>query len=261
MLIVATVSVGSASVGAAQITPTHTTHGPNTSVDVHSERVNGKPARFPSVSSDLESSPIPSGVALGRAENWLSKAISVRQEALFSGENSVTTQKGLTASSRAQLFSLLQGTTSKLNSIAMHMFSDTSLTQVARRANQMVGLQVFGLVVPQIRLLARVEADLGYAAQLSAKESSAAVAIAISQISPLSQRYERKLDTTIKGLASSIVTELFAAQRILLALSPATSSQLAATVGQVKATLATVSLQLKLANADLRRLVAHLAGS
>ena len=216
-------------------------------------------AQLPPVTQDNPSFSLPSGVTLSRAQGWLSRVILVRQTALLSLSAALTSDHLIQAGDRAQLTSLIDSAMARLNTIATGMSGDASVAAVRRQAQQVMGLQVFNVLEPQIRLLSRVDLSLGLAAQLSAKESSAAAAIAISRATAASLHSEQTLDQTVKSLAQAITSELATAQGALLAL-PGSSYAVASAFSGAKVALATAYSQLRLANTDLRNLVVQLVG-
>ncbi len=216
-------------------------------------------AQLPPVTPDNPLVSLPSGITLARAQDWLSRVILIRQTALLSLSGSLTSARMIQASDRAQLTALIGAAMARLNSIATGMSGDSTVAAVRRQAQQVMGLTVLNVLEPQVRILVRIDIALGLAAQLSAKESSAAAAIAISRATASSLHSEEALDQTVKSLAQAITNELLAAQSAMLAL-PGTSVADSAAFTAAKVTLSTANSQLRIANADLRNLVVQLVG-
>ncbi|HUY07472.1 MAG TPA: hypothetical protein VMU99_09465 [Acidimicrobiales bacterium] len=219
-----------------------------------------KLAQLPPVSPDSSSAVLPPGVTLSEAQGWFSRAILVRQSALLSLVNSLTTKIMIQESNRSQLTDLVDLAMARLNSLAAGAADDTSVAMVASQVSQVMNLRVLNLLVPQVHLLANVDVLIGLAAQLSEKESSAAAAIAISRVTLPSLHSEQVLDETLKSLAATIISELGSTQGSLLALSGSPVSAKATTFSNAKISLATAAAQLRLANLDLSKLVAQLVG-
>ncbi|HVB01987.1 MAG TPA: hypothetical protein VNE42_12105 [Acidimicrobiales bacterium] len=253
-------TVGAAPFAFASTSPTPTSHGVS-SFQLVLDRSKGAVTliQLPPVSPDNPLVILPSRVTLSRAQGWLSRAIIIRQTALLSLSNSLTTERMIQAGDRSQLTELIDVAMATLDAIATAASGDTTVATVWRQAEQVMSLQVLNVTVPQVRLLSRVDFWIGLAAQLSAKESSAAAAIAISRPTASSLQSEQTLDQTVKSLAQAITSELQSTQNALLAL-PGSSDTDAAAFSDAKVALSTATGQLRLANSDLMYLVVQLAG-
>ncbi len=253
-------SLGVGPAALAANAPVHGGHGAGSSqAALFSAKRTVKFSQLPPVSQDNPLVSLPIGVTLSQAQSWLSRVILIRQTALLSLSASLATDHVILASDRAQLVALIDAAMARLNAIATGMTGDANVAAVRRQAQQVMGILVFNTLEPQIRLLSRVDVALAFAAQLSAKESSAAAAIAISRANAASVHAELTLDSTIKSLAQAITSELTAAQSALLALSGSSDADSAAFTS-TKVTLSTAYSQLRVANTDLRNLVVQLVG-
>jgi len=253
-------TIGAAPIAFASTSPTPAGHGvSSTQLVVHRTNRAVNLVQLPPVSPDNPLAILPSGVTFSRAQGWLSRVILIRQTALLSLSNSLTTERMIQTGDRAQLTALIDAAMARLNAIATATAGDTTVATVRRQAAQVMSLQILNVTVPQVRLLSRVDFLMGLAAQLSAKESSAAAAIAISRATASSLHSEQTLDQTVKSLAKAIISELQSAQSALLAL-PGSSGTDATAFSDAKVALSTATAQLRLANSGLMHLVVQLVG-
>jgi len=253
-------TIGAAPIAFASTSPTPAGHRvSSTQLVVHRTNRAVNLVQLPPVSPDNPLAILPSGVTFSRAQGWLSRVILIRQTALLSLSNSLTTERMIQTGDRAQLTALIDAAMARLNAIATATAGDTTVATVRRQAAQVMSLQILNVTVPQVRLLSRVDFLMGLAAQLSAKESSAAAAIAISRATASSLHSEQTLDQTVKSLAQAIISELQSAQSALLAL-PGSSGTDATAFSDAKVALSTATAQLRLANSGLMHLVVQLVG-
>lgn len=214
---------------------------------------------LPSVFQDDSQVTLPLGISLSRAQGWLSRVIAVRESALRSLSGPLIANPVIQPSDRAQLTTLIDTSLATLDAISSEVSGDTSVNAVRRQSLEVMNLEVLGVRMSQVHLLERVDVLVGLADQLSAKESSAAAAIAISHATAATLRAEQTMDHTVKSLAQTISSELGSTQTALLAL-PGTPLMNVAAFSNAKLVLSTASAQLRLANTDLRELVIQLVG-
>ncbi len=136
----------------------------------------------------------------GADQQWLQTALADRVAQTGGLESKLVASMTLASGDRAVLTGLVTGAQSTLAALSGAVGSATTTLQLHAAAMQMIGLHVYAILTPQVKLVLRADTDSSAAASLRALEPDLGTAIAAAHAA---KRKLAELHALIKRLTSA----------------------------------------------------------
>jgi len=224
--------------------------------------VTGGTGGFPSPRADDTAPVIPAGASVARAQAWLTKALSLRLEALSAESIAAGVARNLSAAHRTALNTIIATDRSGLTRLSTGLASETTIAELQATADAMVlDYRVFSLLVPQVSGVILADRELADAVSLAALEPSMQTAITTEERTGNRAAVARRIYARLVALLGAAEASTGATATALLALTPENGTPASTTLATSSSALAAAGLQVVSAEVDVRRIVKILGGT